>query len=243
MWLGVLGVAMFAVTLPMTRLATGTADAPQLSPWFVTLGRAALAGVCSVLFLLATRSPVPQRQHWRPLGVAVLGNAVGYPLLLAYALRVVTASHAAVITALLPLVLQRLLLHDGGLPDKLLPTLAILIAPPAVAMLAWQSLTGEVGDPVGRILYAAAMFFVILLAVQFGRLRRVPFALPYWAYTFPLAAASAAAVTVAGSDAVSGVAYDVVAVLLLTASTVLVLVVATLTLRAAGRGQICVPEP
>jgi drug/metabolite transporter (DMT)-like permease len=34
----------------------------------------------------------------------VLGNCVGYPLLLAYALRVVTASHAAVVTALLPLV-------------------------------------------------------------------------------------------------------------------------------------------
>ena len=63
MWLGVLGVAIFAVTLPMTRLATGTADAPQLSPWFVTLGRAALAGLLSVVFLLATRSPVPQRQR------------------------------------------------------------------------------------------------------------------------------------------------------------------------------------
>jgi drug/metabolite transporter (DMT)-like permease len=97
-------VAFFAVTLPMTRLATGTQAAPQLSPWFVTLGRAALAGGLSVMFLLATRSPRPQRVHWKPLGMAVLGNAVGYPLLLAYALRVVTASHAAVITALLPLV-------------------------------------------------------------------------------------------------------------------------------------------
>jgi drug/metabolite transporter (DMT)-like permease len=104
MWLGVLGVAFFAVTLPMTRLATGTEAAPQLSPWFVTLGRAALAGGLSVIFLLATRSPRPQRQHWKPLGMAVLGNAIGYPLLLAYALRVVSASHAAVITALLPLV-------------------------------------------------------------------------------------------------------------------------------------------
>jgi drug/metabolite transporter (DMT)-like permease len=104
MWLGVLGVAFFAVTLPMTRLATGTQAAPQLSPWFVTLGRAALAGVLSVVFLLATRSPRPQRVHWKPLGMAVLGNAIGYPLLLAYALRVVSASHAAVITALLPLV-------------------------------------------------------------------------------------------------------------------------------------------
>ncbi|MDM0002672.1 DMT family transporter [Variovorax sp. J22P240] len=104
MWLGVLGVAFFAVTLPMTRLATGTQAAPQLSPWFLTLGRAALAGVLSALFLLATRSPLPKRPQWKPLGMAVLGNAIGFPLLLAFALRVVSASHAAVITALLPLV-------------------------------------------------------------------------------------------------------------------------------------------
>ena len=104
MWLGVLGVAFFAVTLPMTRLATGTQAAPQLSPWFVTLGRAALAGVLSAIFLLATRSPLPQRHQWKPLAMAVLGNVIGFPLLLAYALRVVSASHAAVVTALLPLV-------------------------------------------------------------------------------------------------------------------------------------------
>ncbi|RSZ43837.1 MULTISPECIES: DMT family transporter [unclassified Variovorax] len=104
MWLGVLGVAMFAVTLPMTRLATGSQEAPQLSPWFVTLGRAALAGVLSAIFLLVTRSPRPAPHQWKPLGMAVLGNAIGFPLLLAYALRVVTASHAAVVTALLPLV-------------------------------------------------------------------------------------------------------------------------------------------
>ncbi len=103
LWLGVLGVAMFAITLPMTRLATGTSADPQLSPWFVTLGRAALAGGLSVLFLLATRSPLPRRRHLLPLSMAVLGNVIGYPLLLAFALRVVTAGHAAVVTALLPL--------------------------------------------------------------------------------------------------------------------------------------------
>jgi hypothetical protein len=36
LWLGLLGVFIFGLTLPMTRLATGTVDAPQLSPWFVT---------------------------------------------------------------------------------------------------------------------------------------------------------------------------------------------------------------
>lgn len=103
MWLGVLGVALFAVTLPMTRMATGTQAAPQLSPWFVTFGRAALAGVLSIIVLVAMRAPRPKPHEWKPLGMAVLGNVIGYPLLLGYALRAVTASHAAVVTALLPL--------------------------------------------------------------------------------------------------------------------------------------------
>lgn len=103
MWLGVLGVSIFALTLPMTRLATGTADAPQLSPWFVTFGRAALAGALSLVFLLATRSRLPTPAQRKPLMLALLGNAIGFPLLLGLALRQVTSGHAAVITALLPL--------------------------------------------------------------------------------------------------------------------------------------------
>lgn len=103
MWLGVLGVLMFGITLPMTRLATGTTEAPQLSPWFVTFARAALAGTLSAIFLIATRSPRPSASQAKSLGMAMLGNAIGFPLLLGFALRSVNASHAAVIMALLPL--------------------------------------------------------------------------------------------------------------------------------------------
>lgn len=103
LWLGLVGVVVFALTLPMTRLATGSADAPQLSPWFVTWGRAALAGGLSLIYLLATRSRWPTREQRGPLLLSLAGNAIGYPLLLGWALRHVTASHAAVITALLPL--------------------------------------------------------------------------------------------------------------------------------------------
>ncbi|WP_296510481.1 DMT family transporter [Rhodoferax sp.] len=115
LWLGLLGVAIFAITLPMTRLATGTADAPQLSPWFVTMARAALAGGLSIVFLLATRSRWPTATEWRPLAVATLGNALGFPLLIGYALRTISASHAAVIIALLPLataVVAALVMHQ-----------------------------------------------------------------------------------------------------------------------------------
>ncbi len=103
MWLGVLGVATFAVTLPMTRLATGTVEAPQMSAWFITFGRAVLAGALSIVFLLVTRSPRPTPSQRKPLFMAMLGNAIFFPLLLGFALRHVTSGHAAVFTALLPL--------------------------------------------------------------------------------------------------------------------------------------------
>ena len=102
-WLGLLGVALFAITLPATRLATGSDADPQLSPAFVTAGRAGLAGLLSAVFLLVTRSRWPARAHWRPLALAAAGNALGFPLLMALALRSVTAVHGAVILALLPL--------------------------------------------------------------------------------------------------------------------------------------------
>ena len=103
MGLGALGVAIFAVTLPMTRLATGTVADPQLTVWFITFARAALAGALSVGFLLVTRSPWPLSTQRLPLLMSLLGNAVGFPLFLGLALRQVTSGHAAVFTALLPL--------------------------------------------------------------------------------------------------------------------------------------------
>lgn len=103
LWLGFLGVVIFGLTLPMTRLATGTVDDPQMSPWFVTWARAALAGGLSALYLLAVRAPWPESAQRGPLYLSLAGNVIGYPLLLGWALRHVTASHAAVITSLLPL--------------------------------------------------------------------------------------------------------------------------------------------
>lgn len=104
---GLVGVALFAATLPMTRLAVGPADAPQLSPWFVTFGRAAVAGLLSALYLVWQRSQRrlnrPTRAQWPLLGITAFGVIVGFPLFLALALRYVPSTHGAVVTALLPL--------------------------------------------------------------------------------------------------------------------------------------------
>jgi drug/metabolite transporter (DMT)-like permease len=103
LWLGLLGVAIFAMTLPMTRLAVGPVADPQLPPLFVTAGRAAFAGGLSVLYLWLTGAPALQRRHVPALATAALGTVAGFPLFLGLALRQVDAVHAAVVTGLMPL--------------------------------------------------------------------------------------------------------------------------------------------
>jgi drug/metabolite transporter (DMT)-like permease len=101
---GTLGVALFALTIPMTRLASGSLEAPQLSPWFVAFGRAALAGVLAVLYLLAVRAPRPSAVQWRGLAWTALGVVFGFPVFMGLAVQRVDAVHASVITGILPLV-------------------------------------------------------------------------------------------------------------------------------------------
>ncbi|MBI5269635.1 MAG: DMT family transporter [Burkholderiales bacterium] len=101
--LGLLGVLLFALAFPMTRLAVGPAEAPQLPPAFVTMGRAAGAGLLSLLWLAAARAPLPPRRLWPSLALSAAGTVFGFPLCIALALREAPAMHAAVVTGVLPL--------------------------------------------------------------------------------------------------------------------------------------------
>ena len=103
LWLGLLGVIIFALTLPMTRLAVGTPDAPLMSGVFIALGRAVVAGALSAVFLLATRAPMPSKSQWKPLALVAAGVVFGFPLCTSIAMRHVEAVHASVIVGVLPL--------------------------------------------------------------------------------------------------------------------------------------------
>lgn len=120
LWLGLLGVTLFAVTLPMTKLAVGTLSEPQLTPWFITFGRAAVAGLLSILYLTwqynrrlepdlpskTTNNQVwklPSAAEWGLLAFTACGVVVGFPLFMSLALQYVPSTHGAVVTGLLPL--------------------------------------------------------------------------------------------------------------------------------------------
>lgn len=102
-WLGLLGVAVFALTIPMTRLASGSIEAPQLPAVFVAIGRAALAGLLAAAWLLAVRAPRPSAAQWRGLALTAIGVVFGFPLCLGLAVQRVDAAHAAVVSGLLPI--------------------------------------------------------------------------------------------------------------------------------------------
>jgi drug/metabolite transporter (DMT)-like permease len=120
LWLGLLGVTIFAATLPLTKLAVGTLADPQLSPWFITFGRAAVAGLLSILYLawqyIRRLEPdflskntnnlfwkLPSAAEWALLAFTACGVVVGFPLFMSLALQYVPSTHGAVVTGLLPL--------------------------------------------------------------------------------------------------------------------------------------------
>ena len=103
LWLGLLGVVMFSMTLPVTRLAVGSPDAPFMTGYFIAFGRAAVAGLLSVAYLFWVKAPIPTLKHCRSLGMVSIGVVFGFPLLTSLAMRYVPAAHASVITGVLPL--------------------------------------------------------------------------------------------------------------------------------------------
>ena len=95
---GFLGVLVFSLTLPMTRLAVA-----ELAPLLVGLGRALIAAVPAIALLWLTRSRRPNRQEWPGVILAAVGIVVGWPLASSLAMQTVPSSQGAVFNGLLPL--------------------------------------------------------------------------------------------------------------------------------------------
>jgi drug/metabolite transporter (DMT)-like permease len=98
MLLGLVGVAMFSLTLPFTRMAVA-----ELDPAFVALGRALVAAVLGAIWLRRNRAPWPPRSALLPLALVAIGCVIGFPWLTSIALRTLPAAHGAVLVGILPL--------------------------------------------------------------------------------------------------------------------------------------------
>lgn len=134
--------------------------------------------------------------------------------------------------------LNRLIFHEP-VSEKRLPTMFILIAPPAVGFIAYVRLTGEI-DPFARILYSLAVFLFLLLVTQFSLFWRIRFYLSWWAYSFPLAALTIA--TLVYQEHGGPIWFKTMAAALLLLVTIVVIGLVLRTLLAMWRREICSPE-
>ena len=98
MVLGAVGVAMFSLTLPFTRMAVA-----ELNPVFVALGRAVVAGLIAALLLWQIGAVKPNAKQLKSLLITAMGVVVGFPVFSSLAMRDVPASHGAIVLGILPL--------------------------------------------------------------------------------------------------------------------------------------------
>jgi drug/metabolite transporter (DMT)-like permease len=147
---GFIGVVIFSGSLPATRLAV-----LEFDPVFLTVLRAAIAGVLAVSLLWLFRERRPTRDQWLSLFIVAMGVVLGFPLLTALALQHVTSAHSIVFVGLLPLATAIFgVLRGGERPRPVFWIFSVLGSALVVGFAISQGLSAS---PTGDLLMLAAI--------------------------------------------------------------------------------------
>lgn len=162
---GFLGVLIFSGSLPATRLAVADFD-----PLFLTVCRAAIAGVLAGALLFIFRQQRPVRSDIVPLLVVAFGVVVGFPLLTALALQYVTSAHAIIFIGLLPLSTAIFGVLRGG--EQLRPSFWIFSAAGSFLVAGFALIQNGESSPIGDAFMLASIIVCGLGYAEGARLSR-----------------------------------------------------------------------
>lgn len=98
MLIGFVGILVFSLTLPISKIAV-----VSFSPYFITFGRASLAGLVALAYLSYKQVPLPSKTDLAKLAVIALGVVFGFPIFTTVAMKEGSSSHGAVILGMMPL--------------------------------------------------------------------------------------------------------------------------------------------
>lgn len=136
------------------------------------------------------------------------------------------------------IVFNRIIFHEP-LPEKLIPTFFILMAPPAIGFIAYVKLTGEV-DVFARLLYYFSLFLFFALLTQVKYFSKIKFYLSSWAYSFPLDAFTIATFFIYHKTGI--VFFKYMAMFSLSLLSIIVIALVKKTIDAVREHRICVEE-
>ena len=162
---GFIGVAIFAGSLPATRVAV-----MDFAPVFLTSARAAIAGVLGLALLLALRQPWPKAADLPSLALTALGVVLGFPLLTALALQHITSAHSIVFVGLLPLCTAVFAVLRGG--ERPRPAFWLFSIAGAACVAGFMGLGGMGASLQGDLLMLAAIAVCGLGYAEGARLSR-----------------------------------------------------------------------
>jgi drug/metabolite transporter (DMT)-like permease len=162
---GLIGVIIFSGSLPATRVAV-----QQFDPVFLTVARAAIAGVLAVGLLLAFREKRPAREDILSLAIVAAGVVVGFPLLTALALQHVTSAHSIVFIGLLPLATAIFGVVRGG--ERPRPAFWIFSVLGSALVAGFALLQGLTASAIGDALMLAAIIVCGLGYAEGAKLSR-----------------------------------------------------------------------
>ncbi|MEN5181390.1 DMT family transporter [Comamonas testosteroni] len=162
---GLMGVAIFAGSLPATRVAVADFD-----PIFLTAARATIAGGLALALLVLLRQARPRREDLFSLILTAIGGVVGFPLLTAMALQHVTSAHSIVFVGLLPLSTAVFAVLRGG--ERPRPLFWMFSVLGAVMVAGYAAVSSAVGSLHGDLLMLAAIIVCGLGYAEGARLSR-----------------------------------------------------------------------
>lgn len=139
---------------------------------------------------------------------------------------------------LLIIFFNRIIFHKP-LPTKLLPTIFILIAPPAVGFISFVKLTGEINE-FAKILYYFGLFLTLLLFAQINMFKKIKFYLSWWAYSFPIAAITIASILMFHEMNIN--AFKYISLFLFGILNFIIILLLIRTSIAISKKEICIEE-
>ena len=243
-WLAALGQLWATVwVLKRWLVATPVPPAPQSST------PAALQGLIQGASLSPVKpaAPAPSAPAFWPtvtpvLFIPVVGNVVAPLAGLALGHGVWAMAQWGVGLLLWPVVLGLLLVRravQGPLPDRLLPTWFITVAPPSVIGLVAVQLQAPLA--VVAACWGMALFFLLWVASIAQQAVNQPFSLTFWAVSFPLAAFTTLTLRLAALAESGGL--QMAGTLLLALTSLVVFGLCLGTVRGLRDGSLLAPEP